>query len=79
MDLIEALPSSHGKEVILVVDRLTKYPHFIALAHPYIVDKIADVVLDTVVRLHGFPSVIISDRDMISPAFYTMRSSEHKM
>lgn len=36
MDLIKALPNSQGKEVILVVvDRLTKYAHFLPLSHPY--------------------------------------------
>ena len=41
MDFIEGLPSSFGKQVIfVVVDRLSKAAHFMALSHPY---SIADV------------------------------------
>jgi hypothetical protein len=36
MDFIEALPKMGGKSVILtMVDHLSKYAHFIPLAHPY--------------------------------------------
>jgi hypothetical protein len=63
LDFIEALPNSNGKEVTLViVDRLTKYSHFLALSHPYSVEMIVQIILDTVVRLHGPPQEI-SNRD----------------
>lgn len=36
MDFIEGLPKASGKDAILVVvDRLTKYTHFVILSHPY--------------------------------------------
>lgn len=66
MDFITALPNSQGKEVILVVvDRLTKYSHFIPLAHPYTVTTVFDALMDNVIKLHGVPICILSDRDTI--------------
>jgi hypothetical protein len=51
MDFIEDLPKSQGKDVILeVVDRLTKYAHFLALSHPYNVQKVADLFMDNIVK-----------------------------
>jgi hypothetical protein len=66
MDFIEGLPKVGGKSVILtVVDRFSKYAHFIALGHPYTAASVARAFFTGIVRLHGFPSSIVSDRDPV--------------
>lgn len=66
MDFIEGLSKSEGYSVILVVvDRLTQYAHFMSVKHPYSAATIAQLFLDNVVKLHGLPASIISDRDTI--------------
>ncbi|KAJ4786652.1 polyprotein [Rhynchospora pubera] len=66
MDFIVGFPTVHGKSVILiVVDRLSKYSHFIALAHPYIAQSVALVFYESIVKLHGVPQSIVSDRDPV--------------
>jgi hypothetical protein len=66
IDFIEALPKVQGKTVILsVVDRFSKYCHFIPLAHPYTAETVANAFFTDVVRLHGVPQSIVSDRDPV--------------
>lgn len=66
LDFIEGLPKAHNKSVILVVvDRLSKYAHFICLGHPYTAATVAQVFLDNVYNLHGLTHTIVSDRDVV--------------
>jgi hypothetical protein len=66
LDFVEALPHVKGKSVILtVVDRFSKYCHFIPLAHPYSAESVAQAFFTDIVRLHGVPQSIVSDRDPV--------------
>ncbi|XP_027368238.1 uncharacterized protein K02A2.6-like [Abrus precatorius] len=66
MDFIEGLPGSSRKQVIyVVVDRLSKAAHFMALKHPYTATDVAQCFLDNVFKLHDFLESITSDRDPV--------------
>lgn len=66
LDFVEALPRVNGKTVILsVVDRFSKYCHFIPLAHPYTAETVAQAFFTDIVRLHGVPQSVVSDRDPV--------------
>ncbi|GJX90688.1 putative mitochondrial protein [Tanacetum coccineum] len=66
MDFIEYLSMSQGKSALLVVvDRLLKYSHFLPITHPYTASQVAQLFLDHVYKLHGLPKTIVSDRDKI--------------
>ncbi|GJT31444.1 putative mitochondrial protein [Tanacetum coccineum] len=71
MDFIDGLPPSGGKTVIMmVVDRLSKYAHFISMAHPYIANQVAQAFMDNVYKLHGLPNTIVSDRDKVFTSLF---------
>nr|CAD1835588.1 unnamed protein product [Ananas comosus var. bracteatus] len=65
MDFIIGLPRSQaGHDTIwVIVDRLTKSAHFLPIHATWSGDKLAQVYLDEIVRLHGVPTSIVSDRD----------------
>lgn len=51
--------------MFVVVDRLTKYAHFMALSHPYTTMAVAQLFLDHIYKLHEMSDSIVSDRDKV--------------
>ena len=66
MDFIEGLPKSQGYNCIMVVlDRMSKFAHFILVKHPFTATIVADQFSKEIVRLHGIPTSIVLDRDKV--------------
>ncbi|KAA3452451.1 Gag protease polyprotein [Gossypium australe] len=65
MDFVSGLPLTPKKKdaIWVVVDRLTKSAHFILVCTDYPVEKLADLYVFEIVRLHRVPLFIILDRD----------------
>ncbi|KAI2657573.1 Transposon Tf2-9 polyprotein [Labeo rohita] len=63
IDFVTGLPESQGKNTILtIVDRFSKAVHLVALTGLPSAKNTAELILEHVVRLHGFPKDIVSDR-----------------
>ncbi|GMH06276.1 hypothetical protein Nepgr_008116 [Nepenthes gracilis] len=70
MDFVTGLPRTPRKHdaIWVIVDRLTKSAHFLAIRTTYSRDKLAQLYVNEIVRLHGVPVSIVSDRD---PRFFS--------
>ena len=66
MDFITNLPLSHGFRVIMVVvDHLSKFGHFIPLRQNFDSKQVIDAFIYHIVSLHGIPKSIITDHDRV--------------
>ncbi|XP_019261472.1 PREDICTED: uncharacterized protein LOC109239372 [Nicotiana attenuata] len=65
MDFITGLPRSYRKfdSVWVIVNRLTKSAHFLPVRSSYTSEDYARLYIKEIVRLHGVPISIISDRE----------------
>ena len=66
MDFITNLPkTARGFDAIwVIVDRLTKSAHFLAIRESSSAEKLADMYVHKIVARHGVPVSIVSDRDV---------------
>lgn len=67
MDFVGGLPKARGgKDTIwVIVDRLTKSAHFLPVKKSNNADFLARLYVREIVRLHGAPLTIVSDRNTI--------------
>ena len=65
MDFVSGLPLTQQKHdsVWMIVDKLTKSAHFIPVRMDYSMDRLAELYVKEIVRLHAIPLSIVSDRD----------------
>ena len=70
MDFVTHLPhTSRGHDVVwVIVDRLTKSIHFLAVQMTFTLEEFCKLHIREIIRLHGVPVSIVSDRD---PEFTT--------
>jgi hypothetical protein len=62
MDFVVGLPKTQGHDSIwVIVDGLTKVAHFLPVRTTY-GEKLAKLYIENIVKLHGVPSRIVSDR-----------------
>ena len=65
MDFVSGFPLTQQKHdsVWVIIDRIKKSAHFIPVRIDYSMDRLAELYVNEIVRLHGVPLSIMSDRD----------------
>ena len=64
MDFVVGLPKTQkgNDSTWVIVDRLTKVAHYLPIRITYGGERLAQLYLEHIVKLHGVPSKIVSDR-----------------
>ncbi|XP_061367196.1 uncharacterized protein LOC133310303 [Gastrolobium bilobum] len=65
MDFVVGFPRTQARfdSIWVIVNRLTKFAHFLPVRVNFSMEKLAKLYVDEIVRLHGIPVSIVSDRD----------------
>lgn len=65
MDLVIGLPVTQNEHnaILVIVDRLTKSAHFLPVKTTFKMGRYARLYMKEIIRLHGVPVSIVSDRD----------------
>nr|GFC80508.1 DNA/RNA polymerases superfamily protein [Tanacetum cinerariifolium] len=65
IDFVTGLPTTQKRHdaIWVVVDRLTKSSHFLPIRKNYSISKLVEIFRQEIIRLHGTPTSIVSDRD----------------
>ena len=66
LDFVTHLPRTpQGHDAVwVIVDRLTKLAHFLAVRMTFILERFHRLYIKEIIRLHGVPVSIVSDRDL---------------
>ena len=65
MDFVVGLPRTHAgyNAIWVIVNRLTKSAHFLAIHNNFSLNRLAELYVNEIVKLHAVPVFIVSNRD----------------
>ena len=65
MDFVARLLRTLGgyNFIWVIIDRLTKSTHFLPMKVSFSIDRLASLYVEEIVRMHGIPVSIVTNRD----------------